>query len=142
MDSGDVRKDHSALNYIPEDALRKHESRHLPMTSGDEADEEPIKRRRLVKKASDEQENKELSAPKEFGDGARRDEQVPENATIDTGRFPPIEMPPRYSGGAMDYPPDPRMGQNVFQRPQMEGAEDQYGVGRGIPPPQPMGAGE
>jgi hypothetical protein len=140
MDAGDVRKDYGALNYIPENALRKHEYRHLPMTSGDEADEEPIKRRRLVKKASDEQENKELTAPKKFGDGAHRDEQVPENTPADTGRFPPNEMPPRYSGGAMDYPPDPRMGQNVLQRPQMEGAEDQYGVGRGIPP-LPMGAG-
>ena len=118
------------------------------MTSGDEADEAPIKRRRLVKKASDDEENKELtSAPEEIASVRRDgdDEGLPGNAAADAGRLPPNAseaMPPRYSGGPMEYPPDPMMGQTGLQRPLREGGEDQYGLGRGIPPAPPMGAGE
>lgn len=117
------------------------------MTSGDEADEAPTKRRRLVKKESDGPETKESTAAAEELPGADgREEGPPGNTEADAGRFPPTApeaMSPRQPGGALNYPPDPMMDQAGPQRPQREGAEDhQYGAGRGIPPPPPMGAGE
>lgn len=92
------------------------------MTSGDEADEAPTKRRRLVKKESDGPETKESTAAAEELPGADgREEGPPGNTEADAGRFPPTApeaMSPRQPGGALNYPPDPMMDQAGPQRPQ------------------------
>jgi hypothetical protein len=105
---------------------------HLPMSSADEADEAPAKRRRIVKKTSEEQEDKESPTGEEgVGTHSGRDEGF--HSKDRAGDILSSGPEPRYSGYSMEYPTDPMMGQGHLQRPQMEGAENQYGLGRGVP---------
>lgn len=118
---------------------------HLPMSSGDEADDASSnKRPRLDKKSSEERESpgqEEPTAAEDHSAGARQ--EIPGNEAPG-GRQPySMEYPEaqRYSAGTAEYPEDPMMAGQAGPQRQREIAagEGQYGFGRGGVPPAAMG---